>query len=99
MRERRLPHVRPFGLSEGQAHAKHGTDGMAFRRDPAAVRLDDGMGNAQEHSAQKPYFREDHFSGEQACERPDKQAKKSMGKHADDIELREPFGTNLRNAQ
>ena len=72
---------------------------MAFRRDPAAVRLDDGMGNAQEHSAQKPYFREDHFSGEQACEPPDKQAKKSMGKHADDIELREPFGTNLRNAQ
>ena len=78
---------------------EHGDAGVAFHRGLAPARLNDGMGNAQEQSAQKPYFREDHFSGEQACERPDKQAKKSMGKHADDIELREPFGTNLRNAQ
>ena len=78
---------------------EHGDAGVAFHRGLAPARLNDGMGNAQEQSAQKPYFREDHFSGEQACERPDKQAKKSMGKHADDIELREPFRTNLRNAQ
>ena len=47
MGERQLLQGRSFHHAEGQAPVKNGAAGMVFCRDLAAVRLNDGMGNAQ----------------------------------------------------